>query len=386
MSVKTLLNSVLLLWGLSATVFAAPTEHDTRLQVMQKKIQEVLNNARKEHNFGAMSLTIIDKQTHAKPLTFHSGKTQKTGGRDIAKTDYYQIGSNTKSFIAALLIKLADEEDKLFSLQDSITTWLPEYEGWEDVKVINLIRNNSGIPCFSIQPEFATVFDTHGEFTPAELISYSFNIKDPQKKRLFKAGKGWNYSNTNWILAGMIAEKVTGKSLTDLLNNHFMFKIPLNQTLYWPTAYNDTILANMVHGYDNDGIDITTHNPSWAGAAGAMIATNEDLARWTYALFHGQVLNKKQLNKMQQLVSIKTGKLLGRNSEEDGYGTGIGKKTIKAGTYWGHEGHTEGYHSLFAYFPGTDITISMHANGLKDAQFQPVLNKVMKILRRPHCH
>lgn len=377
---------MLLLWGLSATAFAAPTENDTRLKVMQKKIQEVLNNTRKEHDFGAMSLTIIDKQTHANPLTFHSGKTQKTGGRDIDKTDYYQIGSNTKSFIAALLIKLADEEDKLFSLQDSITTWLPEYEGWEDVKVINLMRNNSGIPCFSIQPEFAKAFDNHREFTPAELIGYSFNIKDPQKKRLFKAGKGWNYSNTNWILAGMIAEKVTGKSLTDLLNNHFMFKIPLNQTIYWPTVYNDTILAHMIHGYDNEGNDITTHNVSWAGAAGAMIATNEDLARWAYALFHGQVLNKRQLNKMQQLVSTKTGKLLGRNTEEDGYGTGIGKKSIKAGTYWGHEGHTEGYHSLFAYFPGTDITISMHANGLKDAQFQPVLNKIMKILRKPHCH
>lgn len=376
MHIKFIFRCALIILVLLQAAYAAENLTSTN-----KLLQKTLDEAREKYQFGAMALTVIAPAISPTPMHFISG-SQKRGGRALRTSDYFQIGSNTKSFTAALLIKL--QSDGFLSLQDSLTKWLPQYPQWKQVQIQNLLKNNTGIQDYPLMKTFleAEKKDPYRQFTPEELVAYA-----SKKPLLFKPGQGWDYSNTNWILAGMIAEKATGKSISALFNHYFLGKnrLDLSDTLYWSAQYNKAILSRMVHGYDDKGQDITSRNASWAGTAGAIIATNDNLAHWVYALFHGKALSRNELTSMQELVSVKTGKPLSNKVEQKmedplGYGMGIAKRYTEGVIWWGHEGHTLGYHSLFAFFPAKDITLVIQANGLKNADFKPVMMQVIHIL------
>jgi D-alanyl-D-alanine carboxypeptidase len=345
-----------------------------------RQLQQQLDTTRKHYELNAMALTIISPKISARPLNFISGTTNKKQGREIRTSDYFQIGSNTKSFVAATLLKL--QSKKILSLNDPITKWLPEYSHWNNVTIRNLLHNNSGLPSYTKSDAFLKIMDDASldkHFTPAELMHYAYN-----QPVLFKPGHGWDYSNTNWILAGMVAEKASHQSLNFLFNKFFLSPKALNlsNTKYAPYSYNQVIFERLIHGYNDDGEDVSSRNMSWAASAGAMLASNEDLAYWAYDLFHKNGISTEELAEMQTLVSVENGQEISHNStSQGGYGLGIGMKMTQAGPNWGHEGHTEGYHSIFAYFPDDDITIAVNASGLKNSDFQDFVTKIVFILR-----
>lgn len=348
-----------------------------KVRNLSSQLQQQLDQTRKQYGLNAMALTIIAPKISAKPLNFVSGSTQKAKGRPLLTSDYFQIGSNTKSFVAALLLKL--QTDKVLSLDDPVTQWLPEYKHWKQVRIRNLLHNNSGLKSYTQTQGFLKAMEgsEKKQFTPEELLAYSY-----KEKPLFKPGQGWDYSNTNWVLAGMIAEKATHHSLAWLFKTRFLSakQLNLSNTLYAPYRYDKPVLERLIHGYTDENQDVSGRNMSWAASAGAMLASNEDLAWWAYDLFHKKALNSDELAQMQALVSTKDGHTLSENSEE-GYGLGIGFKITKAGPNWGHEGHTLGYHSIFAWFPEEDITIAANASGLKNSDFQDFITKIVFILK-----
>ena len=342
---------LLLLAMLSLTFIAHASEPTQPLQA-------ALDSARKANQVSAMQMTII--MPNKDPITINSGKTLKSGGTKITDDTLFQIGSDTKSFTAALLVKL-EGEGKL-KLTDSVTKYLPQYPQWKNITLSQLLHNNSGIPSYSEDKDFQKEIAEHPKYQwqPAELVAIA-----AKKQADFLPGKGWHYSNTNFILAGMIAEKVTGQPLNSLYKSYFLDKSALNlaHTYYIPSTYSAAFLKRMAHGYNDKSEDVMNVDMSWAGAAGAMISNSSDLAAWSYDLFHHKALTDAQTKKMMELVSVKTGEPVSKEDKE-GYGMGIGMRVSdKYGPWFGHEGETLGFHAIFVWFVEQDITVAIIANG-----------------------
>jgi len=321
-------------------------------------LQKALDDARIKNKVSAMQMTII--RTDQAPLTLMSGHTMNTANAPaITAATLFQIGSETKSFTAALLLKL-ELEGKL-KLSDSLGQYFPQYKQWNQVTLSQLLHNNSGIPSYSENKSFQNEIFKNRKYIwqPAELIAISAKLPDD-----FSPGHGWHYSNSNYILAGMVAEKVTHQSLNDLYQHYFLDKsaLNLNHTFYLTGAYSNDFIKLMAHGYDENNRDITNDNMSWGGAAGAMVSNSNDLAMWAYSLFHGKVLPENAQKQMMSVVSTKTG--LADSAAKEGYGLGIGMRTDKKyGKWWGHEGETLGYHAIFVWFPAYDLTVAILSNG-----------------------
>lgn len=319
-------------------------------------LQAALDKARLQNKVGAMQMTIIE--AGKSPHTVVSGKTNKPKGSPAITPDtLFQIGSDTKSFTAAVMLKL--EIDKKLKLSDKLSQYFPEYKAWGNVTISQMLHNNSGIPSYTADKKFQKKIFEHPDYvwTPAELIAIA--TKHPMN---FKPGQGWHYSNSNFVLAGMIIEKVTNEKLGDLYQKYFISTLDLKNTFYSTEKYPLDVLNRMAHAYSEKNRDITFDNLSWGNAAGAIVSNSSDLATWGYDLFHGKVLPESALKQMMDLVSVKTGKA--EPSIKEGYGLAIGMRIDKKyGKWWGHEGETLGYHAIFLWYPEYDLTVAIIANG-----------------------
>jgi D-alanyl-D-alanine carboxypeptidase len=125
----------------------------------------------------------------------------------------FQVGSNNKSFTAAIILKLEAEE--LLTIDQTVGDWLPQYPAWKSVTIRSLLNLTSGIPDYLETAEIAQKIasDIHHQFTPAELIA----AVDPDQGSTVPPTTGYDYSNTNYILAGLIIEKASGMSYKEAL-------------------------------------------------------------------------------------------------------------------------------------------------------------------------
>ncbi len=229
----------------------------------------------------------------------------------------FQIGSNTKGFTGALILAL-EAEGKL-DIDQTVGDWLPQYPAWKDVTIKRLLNMTSGLPTYSESIPLSQLWvkEPNRHYTPEELIAYAY----PSKTVQLPPNSGYFYSNTNYILAGMIAEKAGGKSYKELLEEKLFEPAKLRETYYQPVAYPPEILARMASGYFNNpdcglyepdckeatlapmiGRDMKDADVSWAGAAGGIVSTPRDLARWIRAVFSGTILPAEQLKEFLSLI------------------------------------------------------------------------------------
>ena len=156
---------------------------------------------------------------------------------------------------------------------------------------------SSGIFQYERDPLFekTTKDNPAKEWTSSELIDLSY--KHPL---YFQPGQGWHYSNANYLLAGEIIEKITKQPL-NLVLQQLIQSQQLPHTAYVPGVFNGKLRQHMTHGY-RDQKDITFNNISAYGAAGAMVSTSQDIAKWAKALFSGEVVPKKQLDEFMTTI------------------------------------------------------------------------------------
>ena len=189
-------------------------------------------------------------------------------------------------------------------------------------------------------------------FTASELMTWA-------GPPLFSTGTSWNYCNTNYLLAGMIAESATGQSYSQLLRDSILTPLQLDSTFL--DVY-ETILHPVAHpwqaGADNNSIPRTSVN-SAAWAAGAMYSTSGEMVQWYNALMNGQVLNSNSFNELTTFVG------------SGNYGMGISQATVIGRTVWTHGGTIwGGYNSSMMYDPATGITICVLINQLPAQAYQ----------------
>ncbi len=307
--------------------------------------------------------------------------------KPIGADTLFQIGSNTKEFTAALILKL--EAAGKLRLDDTIGKWLPQYTAWKDVTIRSLIQMTSPIPNYSETVAIGEIqaADIHHQFRDKDLIGFV----DPGNGQHFPPASGWFYSNTNYILAALIIEAASGMDYEQALTTMILEPLGLRDTFYangphpGPAAASPHLarvpralfLLKDCLDYQPQpcrvstvapliGKDMRTQNLSWAGAAGAIVSTPHDLALWIRALFGSRVIPAQQFKEMTTLVSNKTGAPLSEVSAGDpvGFGLGLGRFYRKelGGAYWFYEGETMGFRTIFAYWPQDDLLITGAVN------------------------
>ena len=274
-------------------------------------------------------------------------------------------------------------------LDDTIGKWLPQYPAWKDVTIRALLQMTSPIPNYSETVAIGEieVADIHHQFSGKDLIGFV----DPANGHHFPPATGWFYSNTNYILAGLIIEAASGMNYEQALTTMILEPLGLHDTFYadgsnpGPPAAGPVMsrvpralyLLQDCLGYQPEpckvstlapliGKDMRLQNRSWAAEAGAIISNPHDLGLWIRALFEKRVVPAKQLEEMTTLVSNKTGLPLPEVSADEpvGFGLGLGRFHRKelGGAYWFYEGETLGFRTIFAYWPQFDLLITGSVN------------------------
>ena len=329
----------------------------------------------------------VDRGAGKPILAIYAGDNGLSDKRPIGPDTLFDIGSNTKAFTAALILKL--EAQAKLKLDDTIGKWLPQYPAWKDVTIRALLQMTSPIPNYSetIAISEIEVADLEHQFSDKDLVGFV----DPGNGLHFPTPSGWFYSNTNYILAGLIIEAASGMNYEQALTTMILEPLGLHDTFYANGPHPGPASAGPVMSrvpralfllqdclsYQPEpcgvstlapliGKDMRLQNRSWAAEAGAIISNPHDLALWIRALFDKRLIPAKQLEEMTTLVSNKTGLPLQGVSADapDAFGLGLGRFYRKetGGAYWFYEGETLGFRTIFAYWPQDDLLITGSVN------------------------
>jgi len=319
-------------------------------------LQAALNQARAREGIIGVTAAVIGPD---RVWTGASGLSEPAKGISVRPEMIFSAGSITKSFMAALMLQLAEE--KKLTLDDTVGKWLPDVAANPAlhirgaVKIRQLLNHTSGIYDYTDNAEFFTALlaDLGKRWNPEDILAY---VKTPY----FEPGAGWEYSNTNYILAGMIATRATGAPVVSELQRRFFQPLGLRSTFL---EGEETVVGEIAHGHSRDfggpKQDISSFPRTGlytaAGTAGAIVSTSEDLARWAQALLGGSVLQPESLQQM--LTFVPTG------DDDLEYGLGIGRsQDPTVGEMWFHSGSIPGYQALIVYLPRSRTSLALLAN------------------------
>jgi len=289
----------------------------------------------------------------------------------IAVGDRVRVGSLTKTFVATVVLQLAAEH--LLSISDTVSRWLPGLvPGGAGITIRELLQHTSGIYSYSDDPGFlqALEADPTRVWQSAELVRIA--VAHPP---LFPPGTSLAYSNTDYVLLGMIIQAATGHPVGQQLQARIFTPLGLRDT-YLPYA-NPHLRTPYAHGYllgqpgATGPADATVFGPSWAGAAGGIVSTAADLARFYTALLSGKLLPAAQLQQMMTTIPIPMGQGVG-------YGLGVESVPLPCGTAWGHTGDFPGYFgNAFTTTGGSSqAVVLVNADGLSAQQQNDIWNAV----------
>jgi D-alanyl-D-alanine carboxypeptidase len=263
--------------------------------------------------------------------------------RRLTGREQFEVGSNTKTFMSTLALQLVDQ--RKLTLDAPVAKYLPGVvPNGSHITVRMLLNHTSGLFSYTADPDFFPAMDRDPQhvYTDRELLAIAF-AHAPN----FAPGTAWSYSNTNYVLVGMILQKLTGRSLPDLVQQRIARPLGLTRT-YFAAPRATSTGPGYAHGY---AIDFTATPPAytdvaglplggWAGAAGAIISTQADLARFFAALLGGKLFSAEQLRQMKTTIDVPA-----EFGIDGAYGLGLFKINSPCGTVWGHGGDTLGHHS-----------------------------------------
>jgi len=260
----------------------------------------------------------------------------------------FRIGSVTKQFTAAAILRL-QEEGKL-SINDPLAKYFPDYPGGSKITLRQLLNHTSGLHDYTGHPDFFSRVTK--PITPDDLVAW-FQDDPPD----FTPGSQFSYCNTGYVLLGQIVEKVSGLSRDKFLQEQFFGPLGMHDTGIW---HNTNPPAHGAKGYSfvpkasggKQLVPALDWDMSWAGGAGDIYSTVDDLWHWTQALQGGRVLSVQSLRDMDTPANVP--KKDGINFE---YGMGLYQSDIGGLPTVGHNGGLNGFLSEVMWFPGQKATV-----------------------------
>ena len=265
-----------------------------------------------------------------------AGKGNLSTGEAPPLDGEVRIGSNTKTFVAVLIMKMV-EEGKV-KLDEPIETYLPgliKGQGVDGKKITvrQLLQHTSGLPEIMLgMPDFFAMRNDY--LSPRDVLDMALT-----RPAQFAPGAKFTYTNTNYIVLGLLAERVGKRPVAEQIEAKIIKPLGLKHT-YMPGPGEKAFRGKHPHGYhtrDNKPgklEDITEADPSWAWAAGSMISTPSELNKFMQSIFDGSLLNQASIAEMKKSVPM--------DDEGDVYGLGLIGHKLSCGVAWGHGGTIPG--------------------------------------------
>jgi len=320
------------------------------------------------------------------------GTTQLGAATAPRAGTHFRIASNTKTMTSAVILLLA-QEGKI-ALGDPISKYVVGIPSGDAITIAELLSMRSGLYNYTSAPELAASLDHHPAkaWPPAELLAIA--LRHPPT---FPPGQAYEYSNTNYLLLGLIVEKVETKALADIFKTRLFGPLGMRETSL-PASSSNTLPEPYSHGYlygsssyaltdapypadlqaqakagtlkPNDDTD---QNPSYALAAGGAISTARELAVWIRALVGGDVLSSSsQRQWLESPAPEDTNKPDGQK-----YGYGIAQNSFGPNRLYFHGGEMPGYNSFMGHDPINDVTLIVWTNLTLSIGSQVTANAIM---------
>jgi D-alanyl-D-alanine carboxypeptidase len=267
-------------------------------------------------------------------VTWYASGAAGPDGEAIEVSDQLRVGSISKTFVAVMLLQIVDEG--VLVLDEPVTRYAPDLTVAEGVTIRQLLGHASGIPEYtdeSFDVEFLS--DMGREWTPHEVLEH---VAD--RPADFAPGERRAYSNTNYVVAGLLLEEVSGTSLADNLTSRIVEPLGLTDTYFAPEAGREPVagFSPSLPGGDTTA-DSYQAIETAAGAAGALVSTAPDLADFISALADGQLLSPEMFSEMTRDVA------------SEGFGLGIFPFGLPSGVGIGNGGAIPGFATLMGIVP-----------------------------------
>jgi D-alanyl-D-alanine carboxypeptidase len=342
MSVRTGLTGAAVVAAVTAAALTAPASaapraagHSATRQAMDAAVKT-----------GVPGVTATARDGHG-TWKATSGVGDLRSGKPRSTQDRYRVGSITKTFVSTVLLQL--EAEGRLSLDDRVDKWLPGvvrghgHDG-RRITVRQLLNHTSGVYDYTADDSFVrTYFLKDGFFrhrydtlAPQDLVRIAMSHK-PE----FAPGTSWSYSNTNYVLAGMVIERVTGHSYAREIRDRVITPLGLHATSLPGTRTtvpqpSSRAYGKLAEATTGPTYDVTALNPSMASSAGGMISDSADLIRFYTALLTGRLLPPEQLKEMKTTTTAK-------GHADASYGLGLIDRKLSCGVHvWGHDGGIHG--------------------------------------------
>ncbi|MFW6114097.1 MAG: serine hydrolase domain-containing protein [Actinomycetota bacterium] len=280
-------------------------------------------------------------------LVLALGQSDIDAGREMRARDRFRIGSITKTFTATLILQLVDEG--LLGLEDTLDGYISGVPGGDSITVRQLCDNTSGLFNYGEDQGVIAALeaDPHNVWSPRELVDIAASHEP-----YFPPGESWAYSNTSYILLGMIVEEVTGNSFAEELEVRIIEPLGLDDT---HLARGPEMKGDYSRGYEyaseegRELVDRTDYlDPSIVWSAGAMVSNLEDLKTWAEALAEGELLSEASHREQFKWVDI---------PEEGELDTGYGLGVFNISGLIGHDGRQPGYDAALFCYPDRETIL-----------------------------
>jgi D-alanyl-D-alanine carboxypeptidase len=334
---------------------------------LASELQSILDEERERFQASAASAAIVVPGEGV--WTGASGTADIETEAPVTPETAFAVGSVTKTFVAALVLDLV--EDDVLLLDDSLARWLPGFPRAQRITIRQLLNHTTGVFNMTDNRAFIEAQIEHPRklWSPARTLTY---VGEP----LFSPGSDWAYSNTNYILLGLVIERATGSTVARELRRRLL--APAGVDAVFMQA-EERVRAPVARGYDDVDLDgapddlsdgtRTIPNTALASAAwtaGGIAATPEAVARFGDALFGGRLLSRDSLRQMTDFDE-ELGKGRGGGL---GYGFGLSRFEIPGHEVFGHGGGIPGYRSALWHVRDQGITIAFSWN---DGSLDPTL-------------
>jgi D-alanyl-D-alanine carboxypeptidase len=278
-------------------------------------------------------------------------------------TDRMLLGSVGKTFVSAVALQLVKEGR--IGLDDRIAThlgsapWFARLPNAPAITIRQLMNHTSGLVRYELNPKFTADLTANPDkvWTPEDRLAYLFDTPAP-----FAPGEGWDYSDTNYIVLGMIVERAGGEPYYTQVERRILRPLGLTNTI----PVESRTVPGLVQGYagPNNPFGGTDRmikdgrfaiNPQFEWTGGGLATTGEDLAKWAKALYEGRVVDATLMDDLLDGVTARLG-------PETKYGLGVIIRPTAHGITYGHSGFMPGYQTDVMYFPGLKAAIAVQVN------------------------
>ena len=291
------------------------------------------------------------------------GYSDRTAKTPMKPSDRLLLGSVGKTYASAVALQMVHE--KKLSLDDTLDRffgnepWFPRIANGKAITIRHLMTHTSGLVRYEFNPKFTQDLSANPDkvWTGVDRLAYLFDATPP-----FAPGTGWEYSDTNYIVLGMIIEKVAKNTFYDEARKRLLVPFGLKDTV--PADRRE--VPGLVQGYAGEknpfgGTDEMIKdgkfavNPQFEWTGGGWAVTALDLAKWGKILYEGTAFDASLMPAFLDGVPAKLG-------PESKYGLGVIIRPSAAGLTYGHSGFMPGYQTELLYFPEMKVSIAVQVN------------------------